>query len=698
MDKPTQGMSSARRTTQERRKVKINQQANQAWITQANKAVKKGAIIGNNYRILDKLGEGGMGVVVRVEHVVIGTQYALKLLIPEQINEISWLRFKSEAKTMAALNHSTMVKVYDLGLHNNQIPFYAMDLLTGITLEQAIIERGSLTLHDTIAIMLKVLDGLAYAHQNGITHRDLKPSNIILCDCEATDQNFADKAVKILDFGIAKGGNREGFESQSLTSVGEICGSPAYMSPEQCLSQRVDARSDIYSMGCTIFECLTGFIPFDADSPAEIAIMQQSAEPPTLEQATQGQDKTFSPSIEYVVAKCLAKAPADRYQSADELTSDLSKIRSGREISIYRKTARRPEESSRKRAIIWCLVIGLVSVSGILLLCSAIASLVLMQRQRTGAVPVKISQRKPSLAKVKPTSKAAVIEGQPKKIFEFPEECLGELTQNGQVYQAKDKLILPADAPIGLKLNQFKSALPFRHPELLKLIGNTDIAQLAIEISDIKRLNPQEEKAATQTLCTILDTVAGWQKLEQLTLGNINIEPWVAQKLIAMHHLKTLNLDECRMQAVNLAPLMMQIQGLTIENAKNDYTDSLLQQLSHSPALEHLEIDNSTVSPAGFSALTSCPKLKTLTLSPIDPGLSEANIASIKKIKSLRLVCLLGPRITPIQAAQLNELTQFCSVQSTSYSYTDWEVSKLHKQFPKIQFSNNRFMFGPNFR
>lgn len=157
-----------------------------------------------------------MGVVVRVEHVVIGKQYALKLLIPEQINEISWLRFKSEAKTMAALNHSAMVKVYDLGLHISQIPFYAMDLLTGITLEQAIIERGALKLDDTIAIMLKVLDGLAYAHKNGITHRDLKPSNIILCDTEATDQNLADKAIKILDFGIAKGGNREGFESQSL--------------------------------------------------------------------------------------------------------------------------------------------------------------------------------------------------------------------------------------------------------------------------------------------------------------------------------------------------------------------------------------------------------------------------------------------------------------------------------------------------
>lgn len=697
MDKPTQATSSARRTTQERREIKINQQANQAWIAQANKAVKKGAIIGNNYRILDKLGEGGMGVVVRVEHVVIGKQYALKLLIPEQINEISWLRFKSEAKTMAALNHSAMVKVYDLGLHNSQIPFYAMDLLTGITLEQAIIERGALKLDDTIAIMLKVLDGLAYAHKNGITHRDLKPSNIILCDTEATDQNLADKAIKILDFGIAKGGNREGFESQSLTSVGEICGSPAYMSPEQCLSQSVDARSDIYSIGCTIFECLTGFIPFDADSPAEIATMQQFAEPPTLEQATQGQDKTFSPSIEYVVAKCLAKAPADRYQSADELASDLSKIRDGREVSISRKTSRPPEESSRKQAIVWCLVIALVSVSGILLLCSAIAHLVVIQRHRTGAVPINISPGTASLEKARVTSKTAFINGQRKKIFEFPEECLGELTQNGQDYAAKGKLILAADAPIGLKLNQFKFALPFRHPELLKQIGNSDIAQLTIEISDIKRRSPQEEKTAAQTLFTILDTVAGWQNLEQLTLGNVNIEPWVAKQLIAMHHLKTLNLDECRMQAVNLAPLMMRLQSLSIENAKNSYADSLIQQLSASPALEHLEIANSAMG-ADLSALSSCPKLKTLTLSPTDPGLSDSNIASIRKIKSLRLVYLLGPRMTAKQAAKLNELTQFCSVQSTSYTYTDWEVTRLHKQFPKIQFSNNRFMFGPNLR
>jgi eukaryotic-like serine/threonine-protein kinase len=339
--------SSTMRKTAAQRKQQGLEQSKLTKLT-AQSSIIKGGIVGGNYKIIEKIGTGGMGIVLRVAHVVIDTEYALKLLTPDQINESSWLRFQSEARSMASLTHPTFVKVYDLGLHNNQLPFYAMDLLSGITLESAIIKRGSLTLRETISIFLKVLDGLDHAHKNGIIHRDLKPSNIHLSKKDNNFDDLFDAQVKILDFGIAKVGNRAGMPAQSLTSTGEVFGSPAYMSPEQCLSGTVDARSDIYSIGCSIFESLTGFIPFDADSPAEMTIMQQSATAPFMEEIV---ERKFNRSIESVVHKCLEKDPANRYQSAKELAKDLMLIKEGKEVGYYRRpVATKPKSKESTKA------------------------------------------------------------------------------------------------------------------------------------------------------------------------------------------------------------------------------------------------------------------------------------------------------------------------------------------------------------
>lgn len=290
-----------------------------------------GNIIGGNYRLVEKIGQGGMGLVFRASHVVIDSEYALKVLAPEQVNESSWLRFQSEARTMAALSHPTFVKVYDLGVHEGRLPFYTMDLLKGVSLESLVILKGSLPLKITVAIFLKILDGLAYAHRNGIVHRDLKPSNIMLCGKLSTK---ADKlVVKILDFGIAKATGKDSYVRQSLTLKGDILGSPAYMSPEQCLGKDADIRSDIYSVGCCLFETLTGFVPFDGQSAAEIISLRLQSDAPQLSDMV---DREFPESLEYVVAKCLARSPEERYQSAKELAIDLARVGEGRDLKRYR--------------------------------------------------------------------------------------------------------------------------------------------------------------------------------------------------------------------------------------------------------------------------------------------------------------------------------------------------------------------------
>ncbi len=286
-----------------------------------------GTIIGGAYKIVSLLGIGGMGAVYLVEHTALHERYALKVLAPELVNEQNWLRFQAEAKTVASLNHATFVKVYDLGIHDGLAPFYSMDYLPGRSLEQILVDDGPLEFGHAIDVLLEVLDGLAYAHRNGIIHRDIKPGNIMI------DADKKVESVKVLDFGISKFIGPDLATQQSLTAAGDIFGSPFYMSPEQCTGGVVDARSDIYSIGCTLFELITGFVPFEGSSSFETILMHEEQEVPSLFEVAP--DGKFPPSLDVVLAKALAKFPQDRYQSAKELAIDLTRIREGKDLLAY---------------------------------------------------------------------------------------------------------------------------------------------------------------------------------------------------------------------------------------------------------------------------------------------------------------------------------------------------------------------------
>ncbi|CAN5493816.1 hypothetical protein BH11CYA1_BH11CYA1_12960 [soil metagenome] len=295
-------------------------------------AFRPGSVIGGAFRIGSIVGRGGMGVVYLAEQMSLRKQVALKVLAPELVNEQSWRRFQAEAKILAPLNHSSLVKVYDLGIHEQKIPYYSMDFLDGQSLEEILSDDGPMPLKQTLSIFVDVLNGLAYAHRNGIIHRDIKPGNIMLCTAGG------DNVVKILDFGISKLVGPNAANLQSLTAVGEIFGSPFYMSPEQCAGSAVDARSDIYSVGCTLIEALSGFVPFEGEQFLETVLMHQEEEPPLLSDLNP--DLKYPPSLDQVLAKSLAKRPLDRYQSAKEMALDLGRVLEGKTVSA------KPERSS----------------------------------------------------------------------------------------------------------------------------------------------------------------------------------------------------------------------------------------------------------------------------------------------------------------------------------------------------------------
>ncbi len=327
---PSHRSATAQRLTQRKQFTQSRVSGNgPSGHSSAQRILPANSIIGGAFRVIGMIGEGGMGVVYLVEQLSLKKQLALKVLSPEFVNEQSWLRFQAEAKTLAALNHATLVKVYDLGIHDRVLPFYSMDYLQGQNLEEILIADGPLPLNQALSIFIEVLNGLAYAHRNGIIHRDLKPSNIMLSTANGAEQ------VKILDFGISKLVLPGGSLAQSLTSTGEVFGSPYYMSPEQCVGDVVDARSDIYSIGCALFEVLTGFVPFEGRSSVETVTMHQDRDAPRLSEVSS--DNEFPPSVELVLSKCLAKLPQDRYQTAKELSLDLERILDGKDVLAYNR-------------------------------------------------------------------------------------------------------------------------------------------------------------------------------------------------------------------------------------------------------------------------------------------------------------------------------------------------------------------------
>lgn len=263
-----------------------------------------GQTIAGRFQVLAKLGEGGMSVVYKARHLMLNRIVAVKLIKPGLMQDKAAMRFQQEAKAATSLNHNNIATVREFGYDDNGA-YLVMDFVEGIPLDLAIRQDTVLDEERTKKIVSQICEGLKHAHEAGVVHRDLKPANIIL-----SHNANGEEVPKIVDFGIAKFVDEE--NQANLTQTGEVFGTPNYMSPEQCLGKRADARSDIYSLGCVAFECLTGKPPFVADSALEILMKHSNEEfiAPKKHQA-----KTLMKAIQ----GCLEKNPDDRWQTAEDL-------------------------------------------------------------------------------------------------------------------------------------------------------------------------------------------------------------------------------------------------------------------------------------------------------------------------------------------------------------------------------------------
>lgn len=276
-----------------------------------------GTTLAGKYEILSVVGHGGMGVVYKARDALMERFVAIKMLKAQLISDsMSVKRFHQEGRAASRINHPHVITVHEFAISPSGQPFIVMDFLEGTSLAQVIKNDGQVGVERTVKILAQACDALNHAHRHGVVHRDLKPSNIVLINYDG-EKDF----VKVVDFGVAKLITGAGQDLQRLTQAGEVCGSPVYMSPEQCQGDELDPRSDIYSMGVVIYETLTGKLPLIGQTMVETMSKHITDTAPPFNEARP--DLYIPERLEAVVFKALSKEQNARHNSMAQLKQDL---------------------------------------------------------------------------------------------------------------------------------------------------------------------------------------------------------------------------------------------------------------------------------------------------------------------------------------------------------------------------------------
>ena len=279
-----------------------------------------GEVLDGRYKILKKLGEGGMGEVYAAEHIHIDKRFAVKLLRPEIVsNQEAVTRFQQEARSSSSIKHRNIIAIEDFGKLADGRIYMCMELLNGQALNDLI--QQPQPIDRLLNILIQTGHGLAAAHARGIVHRDMKPENIYVT------QDSTGDVPKLLDFGIAKVAGNDG--QNNLTRTGTIFGTPFYMAPEQALGNPVDARTDVYAMGVIMYEVFAGSLPFQGESFMGILTQHITTEPEPVAQRAAKAHRHLPPGLAEVITRCMQKTPAQRFGTMDELVNALVQIYRG---------------------------------------------------------------------------------------------------------------------------------------------------------------------------------------------------------------------------------------------------------------------------------------------------------------------------------------------------------------------------------
>ncbi len=675
-------------------------------------------MLGGKYKIISLLGQGGMGKVYRVLQVFLNKELALKVLDSHRVSDdVQMRRFQLEAKAAHSLSHPNLVKVHDFGLLDDNQPYLVMDLVEGVTLSDYLHEHGPLGLDQAGPIFAQVCFGLSYAHEQSIVHRDIKPSNIMLASALPLG---TEASVKILDFGIAKLASNEGGEIQQLTRTGEIFGSPLYMSPEQCSGAPIDHRSDIYSLGCVLFEALSGTPPHFGINALRTMMLHQSQAAPLLKEASLG--KEFPEALEHIVSKMLQKSPVDRYQNLGLVAHDLSRVCADSKLvapkSTLKAPARAPKVISMTAGRFSALLVLTVVITAI------VTAIVTNGIQRTSALsssalapnstavdqnavdqnnkqpapeqnlseadpyfidPKKLEKCKLAFERAKPITSIIIMDkGVKQRMFTFPDCAIGTISNRIAVnrsagtipyhqWEAKGTVSdVPDGVPLTLHVDGRNYPETLVIPSVLEKISSKEFSGLTITTP--VAIDPQ---VLAESLVKILKTATQWLNLESVSLNSMPENSAVLVELNNLKHLHSLSIEgpPTDMRELAKQPFWGRLNQVTLSKLP---ADDIVSNLSQSSNLQKLILEDAPISPNSLEKLRRCPHFNYLQIE--NNSINDQHLIALAQLKSLRGVYFKNVKLTPKQFRMFAQCPQLKLI----------EVSPISAENLKASNSNDR--------
>ncbi len=571
----------------------------------------------DRYDHLGSLGSGGMSVVYKARDRVLDRIVAIKQLSKELVSEQMVLRFQREACAYAALKHPNIVNVFDFGFDEENRPFLVMDFLEGRTLDEVISAKGQVPISETLPIFIQLLDGLSHAHAKGIIHRDLKPANVMI-------QRFDEQLqVKILDFGIAKSTTHDSSSSWH-TQTGTVMGSPLYMSPEQSVSPNVDARADIYSVGCMLFETLTGQPPFRGQTLMETISKHRTEAPPKIAELVLGADapikensatpSALSLDMEAIVLAALQKNPDDRYQTASDMRADLLCLQEN-----WNKT--QATDGTRSSGISRTDVVKIAMSSAvaivILYVCGICAGSLTVQKTPDS----KRAQKQTSPVAEKPAADS--------KLFESKEYDYWLDAHGG--YHAL-------------------------HPD----VELTSLPPNDVLVLNVGRTNRSNADASVATEASVayqkrLEGLTNLQSLEKLTILNLQVTPKLLGAIASIKSLQSVGIYDTKIPRSTVEVISKLPNLRSVELKGCDLIPEDLRPLARVRNLERLMLDQSPI--GGRFSQTGIEKLRNLkTLGLAHVHVTDADTSCISALSRLEVLMLEESRITAVGCAMLAKL------------------------------------------
>ncbi len=649
------------------------------WLEETTTPVvlEPGTIVLDKFKVVELVGLGGMGSVFRVTHVHLGTVFALKCLNKEQPKDHTWRRFQNEAKAAHILDHPNLIKVHDFGLLPGRRPYFVMDFVDGTTVADEVQRLGRLPVKRCLRIFIQVAFAIAYAHEHGVIHRDLKSSNIMVVKGEGDEE-----LVKIVDFGIAKLTGADEFNQQTLTKTGEIFGSPLFMSPEQCMGLSVDLRSDLYSLGCMLYEALTGAPPFIGESALATMMKHQSEPPLSLKEASMGID--FPKELERIVAKLLEKDPNNRYQNASLLAADLIQLESqlrndgatAGTVSDGTRGSGKAAYTEKATSLFAGNPIGQSIIGAVAFLIGMSVSYFLLQNE----LEAERARKRPIVIESQPRITAPALDEKQfshfdpatkERVFDFPKTSIGALIFSDRpgVNCVGEKRVKDG---VLIGFNPTYDALN-KNPFLLKKFSPNDLTVLYMS----------KNESAVSRVFSSLPHLTG---LKALNVKFSDFSDADLKYLDPLSNLSYLNVSATNVTGDGLARMKFLNKLTSLHAGSVQNIPTLLERVAEMPKLYQLSLHADSLEDDLLKEVARCQSLKVLSIG-MNRKITDKGVQHLSKLKQLRHLDICGTSVTMQSLKTLRQLPSLKELVIPQTMISGRDLATIRGALPKVKLS-----------